>query len=172
MTTPAVSAVPLVRSFQPADRDAVIALVLGIQNGEFGLGLAIEDQPQLLDIEAHFLRNGGGFWVAVDAADHVVGSIGLLRKTAVCAVLRSFFIAPEWRGSASGCAQRLYAVLLDFAHAQGIGQVILDTPAVATRAQQFYRRAGFVQITREQLPVPYEYPDRDSVLFLLELSPD
>jgi salicylate hydroxylase len=48
-------------------------------------------------------------------------------------------------------------------------QVLLDTPAVATRAQQFYRRAGFEQITREQLPVPYEYPDRDSLLFLLRL---
>lgn len=161
-----------IRPFQTADRDAVIALVLGIQNGEFGLGLAIEDQPQLLDIDAHFLSQGGGFWVAVDSQENVVGSIGLLRKTAVCAVLRSFFIAPDWRGGASGCAQRLYAVLLDFARAQGIGQVILDTPSVATRAQQFYRRAGFVQITREQLPVPYEYPDRDSVLFLLELSPD
>ena len=27
-------------------------------------------------------------------------------------------------------------------------------------------------VTREQLPVPYEYPDRDSLLFLLELQPD
>jgi predicted N-acetyltransferase YhbS len=63
-------------------------------------------------------------------------------------------------------------MLLQFAKAQSIGQVILDTPSVATRAQQFYRRAGFVQITREQLPIPYEYPDRDSVLFLLELSSD
>jgi len=169
MISPDVSAALVVRPFQAADREAVIALVLGIQNGEFGLGLAIEDQPQLLDIDTHFLRAGGGFWVAVDTANRVVGSIGLLRKTPECAVLRSFFIEPDWRGGASGCAQRLYAVLLDFTHAQGIGQVILDTPAVATRAQRFYRRAGFVQITREQLPVPYEYPDRDSVLFLLAL---
>ena len=158
-----------IRQFQTADRDAVIALILGIQNGEFHLGLTVDDQPQLLDIDTHFLRGGGGFWVAIDAADHVIGSIGLLRKMADCAVLRSFFIASDWRGSASGCAQQLYAVLLHFAHAQGIRQVLLDTPAVATRAQQFYRRAGFEQITREQLPVPYEYPDRDSLLFLLRL---
>ena len=158
-----------VRVYQPQDRDAVIALVLGIQNGEFGLGLAIEDQPQLLDIESHFLRSGGGFWVAVDRADVVVGSIGLLRKTADCGVLRSFFIAPAWRGGDSGCAAQLYSTLMDFARAAGIRQILLDTPAVATRAQRFYQRAGFVQITREQLPVPYAYPDRDSLLFLLEL---
>jgi len=161
-----------VRPFQPADSDAVIALVLGIQNGEFGLGLAIEDQPQLLDIDAHFLSQGGGFWVAVDSQENVVGSIGLLRQTAECAVLRSFFIEPDWRGGASGCARQLYAALVGFARAQGVRQVILDTPSVATRAPQFYRRAGFVQITHEQLPVPYEYPDRDSLLFLIELSPE
>ncbi len=161
-----------VRQFQTADRDAVIALVLGIQNAEFGLGLAIEDQPQLLDIDAHFLSQGGGFWVAVDSQENVVGSIGLLRKTAVCAVLRSFFIAPDWRGGASGCAQQLYAQLMSFAREAGIRQILLDTPSIAQRAQGFYRRSGFVQITREQLPVPYEYPDRDSLLFLLELSSD
>ena len=156
-----------VRPFQPADRDAVVALVLGIQNGEFGLGLAIEDQPQLLDIDAHFLSQGGGFWVAVDTADTVVGSIGLLRETADCAALRSFFIAVPWRGT--GCAQQLYAQLMRFARHAGIRQILLDTPSIAQRAQRFYLRAGFVPITREQLPVPYEYPDRDSVLFLLVL---
>lgn len=158
-----------IRPFEAADRDAVIALVLGIQNDEFKLGLGIEDQPALLDIDAHFLQAGGGFWVAVDDTDTVVGSIGLLPKTARVAVLRSFFVAPAWRGKDSGCGQRLYAVLIEFARTAAFRQILLDTPGVATRAQQFYRAAGFEQITREQLPVPYEYPDRDSLLFLLNL---
>lgn len=157
-----------VRPFQTADRDAVIALILGIQNDENSLGLSIEDQPQLLDIDEHFLRNGGGFWVAVEESGSVIGSIGLLRKTADCAVLRSFFIAAPWRGS--GCAQLLYSHLLSFARAAGISTLILDTPSIARRAQRFYLREGFVQISREQLPVPYTYPDRDSLLFLLRLS--
>jgi GNAT superfamily N-acetyltransferase len=159
-----------VRPFQAADRDAVIALILGIQNGEFNLGLTVDDQAQLLDIETHFLRTGGGFWVAIDADEQVVGSIGLLPKTAHCAVLRSFFVAPAWRGKSGGCAQQLYAVLLQFARAAGVSQILLDTPGVATRAQGFYRAAGFRQISRDQLPVSHEYPDRDSLLFLLNLS--
>lgn len=159
-----------VREFRPQDRDAVIALVLGIQNGEFKLGLGIEDQPDLLDIPGQFQRAGGGFWVAVEPGDVVVGCIGLLRKNAHCAVLRSFFVAPAWRGAASGCAAALYAQLLDCAHEAGIRHILLDTPAVATRAQQFYQRAGFVQVTRDQLPVPHDYPDRDSLLFLLTLG--
>lgn len=159
-----------VRQFQTADRDAVITLILGIQNDENHLDLSIDDQPQLLDINMHFLTQGGGFWVAVDTADTVVGSVGLLRKTADCAVLRSFFVAVPWRGT--GCAQQLYAQLMSFAREAGIRQILLDTPSIAQRAQGFYRRSGFVQITREQLPVPYEYPDRDSLLFLLELSSD
>lgn len=159
-----------VRDYQPADREAVIALVLGIQNDEFKLGLGIEDQPALLDIPGQFHQAGGGFWVAVDPRDVVVGCIGLLRKTADSAVLRSFFVAPAWRGAASGCAAALYAQLLSFARAAGIHHVLLDTPSVATRAQHFYQRAGFVQVTRDQLPVPHDYPDRDSLLFLLTLD--
>ena len=159
----------VIRPFEVRDSQAVIDLVLGIQNDEFKLGLGLDDQPSLRDIEANFLQAGGGFWVAVDAAGKLVGSIGLKRKRSDCAVLRSFFVAQDWRGRERGCARLLYAALLGFARAQRIRHILLDTPAVATQAQRFYRAAGFVQVTAAQLPVPHSYPDRDSLLFLLEL---
>lgn len=48
---------------------------------------------------------------------------------------------------------------------------LLDTPAVAVASHRFYERAGFVRITKEQLPFPfpYQYPERDSWLYLLVL---
>ena len=49
--------------------------------------------------------------------------------------------------------------------------MIHDTPSVATRSHAYYRKAGFRQITAAELPVPYRYPDRDSLLFLLALGP-
>lgn len=32
-----------------------------------------------------------------------------------------------------------------------------------------YEKAGFRRISAAQLPIPYTYPDRDSLLYLLEL---
>lgn len=43
----------------------VIDLILPIQQIEFGVPITIEAQPDLLDIEASYIRPGGGFWGAV-----------------------------------------------------------------------------------------------------------
>nr|WP_294501458.1 hypothetical protein [uncultured Rhodopila sp.] len=46
-------------------RDREVAnLILSIQNGEAGLSLSVEDQPDLLDIASTY--RDGGFWIAVD----------------------------------------------------------------------------------------------------------
>ena len=34
--------------------------------------------PDLLEIEKHYINNGGKFWIAVDDADRVIGSCGYL----------------------------------------------------------------------------------------------
>jgi N-acetylglutamate synthase-like GNAT family acetyltransferase len=59
--------------------------------------------------------------------------------------------------------------LLDFAKNQGFSTVILDTPSQATRSHSFYKKVGFKKITKENLPIKYDYPDRDSFIFLLEI---
>lgn len=47
--------------------------------------------------------------------------------------------------------------------------IILDTPAVVRESHRFYEKAGFYRINATQLPVSYDYPDRDSVLYQLDL---
>ncbi len=63
----------------------------------------------------------------------------------------------------------LYNELLKYAISKDIQHIILDTPAVAHASHKFYERAGFYRISTEELPVEYSYPDRDSVLYLLNL---
>ena len=48
--------------------------------------------------------------------------------------------------------------------------IILDTPSVAHTSHRFYERAGFYQISTEELPVPYTYPDRDCLLYMLDIE--
>jgi len=75
--------------------DEITAMVLAIQNGEYGLDLTVADQPDLADIPRAYAE--GGFWVAIGADDVVIGSIGLLRYGARQGVLKKFFVAAPYR---------------------------------------------------------------------------
>jgi len=44
---------------------------------------------------------------------------------------------------------------------------VLDTPSAATRSHGFYRSVGFVQIERSELPMRYDFPERDTLFFAL-----
>ena len=158
-----------VRRFRSADSAAVVELVLGIQNDEFHLGLSICDQRDLEDIDHHYLGGGGTFLVAATSEGMIVGTIGLLRLRPDLGVMKKFFVAAPHRGSAQGVARALYAAFLEFARRAGIRQVVLDTPAAATRSHAFYRAAGFLQIDRSELPMKYDFPERDTLFFSLAL---
>lgn len=97
----------------------------------------------------------------------MIGTIGLMRKGAQCAVLKKFFFRKEFRAQKIGLA--LYNELLEYAKRAGVRHIILDTPSVARESHRFYERAGFRKISAEELPVPYSYPDRDSILYMLSL---
>ena len=120
-----------------------ISLILYIQNRENHLHLTLTDQPDLLDIEGYYLKAHGGFWIAEENGK-VIGTIGCKRMNDSGCVLKKFFVHREF-------------------------QIVLDTPSIATRSHRFYRQAGFHEITKDQLPFPYSYPDRQSLLFLKEI---
>ena len=167
--TDSLSSTPIIRLFQKTDADAVSALVLGIQNDEFNLGLSICDQADLTDIDSYYLRSNGTFLVAENDRSDIVGTIGLLRLRADLGVMKKFFVAAPYRGKTHGIAQALYNTLLKFARSEGIHEIVLDTPSAATRSHGFYRSVGFVQIARNDLPLKYDFPERDTLFFKLDL---
>ncbi|GAB2890907.1 GNAT family N-acetyltransferase [Paraburkholderia jirisanensis] len=169
MLTPSRAAIPDIVAWQRTHDAQAVGLILHIQNVEAKLAIALEDQPDLLDIERNYVATGGGFWVALDAHGNVIGTIGLQLKTAQIAVMKKFFVAAAWRGAGKGCASRLFDALRAHAERRGITTIVLDTPSVSTRSHQFYKRQGFRQITAAELPVRYDYPERDSLLFRLDL---
>jgi GNAT superfamily N-acetyltransferase len=146
--------------------DGVIDLILTIQNVEAGLDISLEQQPDLLAIESDYIRPGGGFWVAVDEQQQVVGSVGLQRATESVSVLKKFFVKEGYRGA--GVAAALFDRLIAFSDLRGIKTIMLDTPSIASRSHAFYRKKGFRQIDKSEAPIQYEYPNRDSLLFRLD----
>ncbi len=157
-----------IEPLHPADDSQVAAFVLGIQNGEFNLGFAPHEQPDLLNLSRFY--TDGGFWVAkVDG--ELVGTIGLQRLDAQTAILRKLFVKRELRGATPKVAQQLFDYLLPTARQVGFQTIYLDTPAVATASHRFYERNGFVEVTDKlTLPAAYRYPDRDSRVYRLTVG--
>ena len=151
-------------SYEDRYKEQVISLILGIQNEEAGIGLFIEEQPDLLDIQESYEKDGGHFWVSLDENGEVAGTIGLMKRKKGLGILKKFFVRKDCRSRKVGL--RLYLTLLDFGKKAGISKLLLDTPSVAKASHRFYEENGFVRITKEELPIPYEFPDRDSYLYL------
>ena len=144
----------------------IIALILSIQNDETKIGLSLQEQPDLLDIQRYYQWPGGEFWVAL-SDDRVIGTIVLMLKEKNCDVLKNFL----WRRrfAHKKVWLSLYNEFLKYANSKGIEHIILDTPAVAHISHRFYEKAGFKRINSEELSVSYSYPDRDSILYMLNL---
>ncbi len=147
-------------------KEQIINLILNIQNNEAKINLSLDEQPDLKDINKYYANSGGAFFLAIDNGV-VIGTIGIMIKENGCAVLKKFFVKSEYRGQKVGL--RLYLRLIDFAKKNDVKHIVLDTPSVAKESHKFYERAGFHKIQPSQLPINYVFPDRDSVLYMLDL---
>ncbi|MBM7569047.1 GNAT family N-acetyltransferase [Paenibacillus sacheonensis] len=155
------------KTYEERYKKEIVDLILHVQNSEFELNINIDEQSDILDIPTHYLANGGNFWVALNEANEVIGSIGLQQLTNDTYVLKKFFIYKDYRGK--GYSVGLFNELVHYAKSHGIRTVILDTPAIALRSHRFYEKNGFKEIAKPDLPVPYAYPDRFSLLYRLNL---
>jgi GNAT superfamily N-acetyltransferase len=139
----------LIRPFAAADAAAVVNLVLGIQQQEFGVSITADEQPDLLDVSAYYQRTQGNFWVASDKG-RIVGTIGLLDAGGAHGVLRKMFVAPSHRGT--GVAAALLGTCLTWARTARMTDVMLGTTERMKAAHRFYEKWGFVEVTAERLP--------------------
>lgn len=145
-------------------RQQVIDLILHIQNDEAGIGLTLEEQPDISDVPQYYLKNGGTFFLATENGA-VIGTVGSMNYGNGNAVMKKFFVRNDMRER--GVGSELYNALLSFWRREGFKRALLDTPSVAKASHRFYERAGFRRIAPEEMPFYYEYPDRDSYLYLL-----
>ena len=158
-----------VRPFVKADEQGVINLIVPIQQGEFGVPVTLEDQPDLLDIPSFYQTGRGGFWVA-HAEGRVIGSIGLKAFGANGGGLRKMFVAAPWRGKQFGVAQALLETLLAHANDTGTDEIVLGTVEILRAACRFYEKNGFMKVAPEDLPTGYPRMAVDSLFYRLKLG--
>lgn len=98
---------------------------------------------------------------------HIEPYCGKYDKQNKCAVMKKFFVKKELRSQKIALA--LYNMLIEYAKEKYIEHIILDTPSVAAASHRFYEKAGFKRIESQELPVPYGFPDGDSLLYMLDI---
>jgi N-acetylglutamate synthase-like GNAT family acetyltransferase len=157
-----------VATWSPADRDDVLAFIVAIQRGEFGLAITADDQPDLADVAGAYQAGGGEFWVARSGGS-VVGTIAAIHIGDGAVALRKMFVAPQHRGGA-GLAASLMATLVAWAHDRGIRTVYLGTTAVMSAAHRFYEKHGFAPVDPAELPPSFPRMAVDSRFYRRELA--
>ncbi|MGE5678674.1 MAG: GNAT family N-acetyltransferase, partial [Pseudomonadota bacterium] len=66
-----------IRVYTEEYKEDVINLILSIQQGEFGIPITREDQPDLSNIPGFYQPGKGNFWIALWDGQ-VVGTIALI----------------------------------------------------------------------------------------------
>src|SRR5262245_5251171 len=162
---PGVDIVP----YSASHRDGVMALVLPIQQSEFGIPIALQDQPDIVDVDGFYRNGNGNFWVAL-AGTVVVGTIGLLDIGNGVGALRKMFVSAPLRGAEWGVARRLLGTLLRWCGAHGFTSVYLGTTDKFLAAHRFYQKNGFIEIAKGELPPAFPVMSVDSRFYRLALA--
>ncbi|MBU6418513.1 MAG: GNAT family N-acetyltransferase [Proteobacteria bacterium] len=158
-----------IRPFVKADEQGVVDLIIPIQQGEFGVPVTLEDQPDLLEIPSFYQTGRGAFWVA-EAQGRVIGSIALKAFGASGGGLRKMFVAAPWRGKQFGVAQALLETLLAHARATGTDEVVLGTVEILRATCRFYEKNGFEKVAPEDLPADYPRMAVDTLFYRFRLD--
>ncbi|MBA3921982.1 MAG: GNAT family N-acetyltransferase [Nostocaceae cyanobacterium] len=149
-------------------QDAVIALILPIQQEEFGLPILLSDQPDLLKIPTVYQQGNGNFWVALDE-DLVIGTIGAIDIGCQQLVIRKMYVEINYRGKEKGTANQLLATLLSWAKEKNIREIYLGTTELFKAAHRFYEKNSFVRIKKSELPANFPVMQVDTRFYRLSL---
>ena len=156
----------VIEPYQAQHQEAVIALILGIQNQEFGIDITADQQPDLRNVQHFYQQGNGGFWIA-RSGDVIVGCIGLKDIGDRQAALRKMFVAAEYRGRQFGTGAALLNTLLEHARARRLQDVYLGTTAKFLAAHRFYEKNGFDEIAVSALPESFPVMKVDSKFYRL-----
>ena len=132
-------------------QEAVIRLILSIQQDEFGIPISLDDQPDLTKIPEFYQQGSGNFWVALHAGK-VVGTVALIDIGNRQGALRKMFVDSAFRGPDYLTAKALLQGLLQWAAEHKLEEIYLGTTEKFLAAHRFYEKNRFNKIDKKELP--------------------
>ena len=151
-------------------QEQLLKLILNIQQIEFSIAITKEEQPDLLSIDSFYRKNSGEFWIAIDENEDVIGSIALIDIGNNHGVIRKMFVKKDLRGKRYGVAQKLFDILLTYANEKKFEGLYLGTVNILQAAIHFYKRNGFSEIQKEELPIQFPLMIQDNIFFRLKMN--
>lgn len=134
---------PAVNGDGPAVRD----LVFGVLR-EYGLKPdPCSTDLDLFDLEGNYAMKGGRFDVLVNAAGHILGTVGLYPVDGDTCELRKMYLHRSVRGQ--GWGRRMLGHAIAEARRMGFARITLETASVLKEAVAMYERYGFTRYTPE-----------------------
>lgn len=155
--------------FEHQYQQAVIDLILPIQQKEFNVPVTIEDQPDLQNVPAFYQKGSGNFWIALHGTD-VVGTIGQIDFGNSQVALRKMFVHRDHRGKENGVAQLLLDELKNWCIQKKVRNIFLGTIDTMHAAHRFYRRNGFSQLLKSELPDAFPLMRVDNTFFTCPIT--
>ncbi|WP_027722462.1 GNAT family N-acetyltransferase [Maridesulfovibrio zosterae] len=146
----------------------VLNLIVSIQKDEYNLPITASDQPDLMDIENFYQTNSGNFWVA-EHDSQVVGTLSLLDIGNKEGAMRKMFVAPSYRGMPHKVAKQLLEILLSWAKEKDFKNIYLGTTTKFMAAQKFYKKNGFDEILKTELPSNFPIVKVDTIFYNYKL---
>jgi len=157
-----------ITEYSPEYRGNVIDMILEIQQKEYGITITAEGQPDLKNVYEFYLQDGGNFWIALSEGA-VAGTIALKNIGNNCGALRKMFVKSEFRGADKGIASGLLSILEGWSLEKGYKNIYLGTTPFFKAAHRFYRKMGFIEIQKEELPESFPLMTVDTIFFQKEL---
>lgn len=141
----------------------VVKLILHIQQDEFKIPISIDNQPDLMNIEDFYQREGN-FWVAL-SGNEVVGTVALISIGNGNCVLRKMFVDEVYRGKDKGISGELLSQALKWADEKHFNNIFLGTTPNFVAAHRFYEKNNFIEINREELPETFPVMEVDKIFY-------
>jgi len=109
------------------------------------------------------------YWVAMNAK-RVIGTIGILNLKNDVGVLKKMMLKKEYRGKEYGVSKKLLNTAITWCKLNNIFKLYLGTMEQFKAAQSFYKKNGFEQISKNDLPNNFLLNPLDRIFFVLDLN--
>lgn len=158
-----------ISTFEEGHQDAIIKMILNIQQNEFQVPITIDDQPDLMIIPAFYQSKKGNFWVALHE-NEVIGTIALIDCGEGVGTLRKMFVKKEFRGKEFGIGQKLWDTLKIWAEEHDYKHIYLGTVEKLQAAIRFYEKNGFTWIEKASLPESFPIMEVDTHFYQYQIN--